>query len=229
MEKKTLFIEEKLPKTLSDEDTYIYFEKYNSGDMAAREILINHNIRLVIDRVLYKFNYIFSYQDEFVSVGLIGLIKAVDTFNTNKGYRFSTYATRCIDNEIIDFLIKERKYMQVNSLDSYIFNNDDVQVRLVDTLYDENSFFTLDYEEKELILILNKIISNLSEKEKKLLFLYFGFENNISFSQTEIAKKYGVSQAYISKIYIKLIKKIRLILETYGYICYESPKKKIKK
>ena len=110
MNYEELFIESnKLPKPLSKKELYSYLEQYKQGDLKAREQVIIHNIRLVLNQVSKKFANTPYDKKELVSIGVVGLVKSVDTFDTDKNFEFATYATRCIDNEILMFLRKGKK------------------------------------------------------------------------------------------------------------------------
>ena len=113
-----LFIEDKLPDPLSQSELYSYFEKMKSGDTKAREIIIKHNIKLVFNQVMKRFCNMPYEKKELISIGLIGLIKSVDTFDISKDRKFSSYAVKCIDNEILMFLRREKKYSKEQSLDT---------------------------------------------------------------------------------------------------------------
>ena len=151
MKYNDLFIDSKLPKPLKTEEIYEYFEKMKSGDMTAREKIINHNIRLVINEVIKKFSNSPYDLNELVSVGLIGLVKSVDTFDTAKGLQFATYSTRCIDNEILMFLRKGKKSAFDQSINTPIgTDKEGNEKKIEDILEDDTSDFVSDYEDKQL-------------------------------------------------------------------------------
>lgn len=217
MRNDDLFIQSKLPKPLNKKDLTEYFQKYKSGDMKARDIIIMRNIKLVFNEIYRKFSTIPDKQ-ELVSIGLIGLIKSVDTFDISKGYQFSGYAIKCIDNEILMSIRKESKNKNNDSLDKIISSKDDMEVKLEDVLVDENSNITFDYEEKEMILTILKTIDDLNERNKKIVILYYGLYENERHTQEELSKIYGISRSGISKVISTSLKKIEKVLTNKGYL-----------
>jgi len=220
-----LFIESKLPEPLTETEIYYYFEKYKFGDTSARDTIINCNIKLVLNEVLKKFDNTLYEKSELISIGLIGLIKSVDTFDTSKKFKFSTYAIRCIDNEIIIFIRKGKKNVYACSFeDKLAINDNGIELTFKDILYDENSDIALDYEEKEMYSIIRKIVDELPERDKEIITLYFGFNDEKPLKQREIANKLNISRAYVSKLIIKAVEKIKRqlqrqeIIETTGII-----------
>jgi len=213
------FINVDLPLPLSMEELYCYFEKMKLGDQNARDVIICHNIRLVIDEVAKKFSNTSYDLKELVSVGLIGLIKSVDTFDISKGFYFSTYAVRCIDNEILIFMRKSSKYFCDVSLDySLTTDEDGNELKVEDILCDIDSDFVLEYENSESYQIIRKIVDELSDEDKNIIVKYFGFMNYPSMSQCEIANELGVSQGQVSRIIKRNLKKISVQLELQGII-----------
>lgn len=204
-----LFITTELPKPLSKKELFEYFEKMKLGDTTAREEIINHNIRLVRNQVLKKFSNTPYDLKELFSVGMIGLIKSVDTFDISKNSQFSTYSTRCIDNEILMFMRKGEKYIHDASLD-YTIGNDKKgnELHLEDVLADENSDFVSQYEDNETYKQIRKIVYKLPEREKNIIIKHFGFVDNDPMSQKAIARELGISQSYVSRIVKKVLQKI---------------------
>lgn len=207
-----LFIDEGLYPLLNKTELHDYFEKYKAGDYTARDILIQHNVRLVIYYVVTKFKKTSYDLQELVSVGMIGLIKSVDTFDVSKNILFASYATKCIRNEILMFLRKEKKYLNIDSLNRTL-NLDEKEITLEDILCDESVELEYDYEKKELYQRLRKVVNMLPELDRKVMELYFGFLNNKPLKQAEIEKQLGFSQSYISRIISRNLKKIKTILE----------------
>ncbi len=219
MNSDDLFIDTNLPKPLSKKEIYSYFEKMKQGDMKAREEIINHNIKLVLYQVKNRFNDTPYEQKELVSIGLIGLIKSVDTFDTTKNYSFASYATRCIDNEILMFLRKGKKSLSDQSLDSPISTDSEGDERtLQDILEDDNADLITQYERKETQNIIREIINNLSNRDQKIIILYFGFHNNQIYSQKEIADQLGISRSYVSRLIQRIVKQIEKQLRNIGLI-----------
>lgn len=211
-----LFIMEDAPQPLSKEETIELFQKKANGDQDARNKLIEHNIRLVLNTVLKKFNSSYSEMPELVSIGLFGLIQSVDTFDITKGINFSTYAVKCIENEIFCSIRDGNKYKKDYSLDTLISKDGDLTLEKV--LHDDNSDFVSDYENKESYMIIRKIISKLPERKRLVVEKYFGFNDNKPQNLRQIAQDLGISRATVSKILITTLQSISYILENQGII-----------
>ena len=208
-----LFVENNLPKPLDDKEIVEYFIRFQNGDLKSRESIINHNIRLVLYRVTGKFSSYPYDMDELVSIGLMGLIKAIDTFDINKEVKFSTYAVKCIDNEILLFIRKNKRRKKHISLTSPISTNKDgSELFLKDILRDSDEDFVSSIEEKELYDEVRRVIENLPEREKQIIMLYFGF-NCEPLNQNEISSQMKISQSYVSRIITATLKTVKLQLE----------------
>lgn len=219
MKADDLFIDSKLLRPLKTEEIHDYFEKMKKGDMTAREKIINHNIRLVINEVIKKFSNSPYDLKELVSIGLIGLIKSVDTFDTTKGVQFSTYSTRCIDNEILMFLRMGKNSALDKSLDTPIsIDKDGSETRLEDILEDATADFVSAYENEITYNGVRKIVYNLSERDREIILLYFGFIDEHLYTQREIADKLKISRPHVSRLIAKILKKIGIQLQRSGLI-----------
>ena len=188
------------------------FEKYKTGDLKAREKIIKSNIRLVI-LIAKKYNVEGCDLEDLVSIGTIGLIKAVDTYDIKRQIRFSTYAVRCIDNEILINIrknkIKKNSIQTVNIEDALLCDFEGNELKYLDILEDKNSDFVTEIIDNFLSSELLSIINSLTEKEKMLITLYFGFDGN-KYKQKEIAHMLGISQSYISRLISHVLKKIKI-------------------
>ena len=214
-----------LPEPFSKEEVYSYFKKMYEGDKIARDEIIKHNLRLVVSE---SKKYVSEYyeQEEIVAVGVIGLIKGVDTFDITKNYEFATYAIRCINNEILMFLRKNKKHTNNESIDKTLgTDKDGNELKIGNTLYDENTHFVLDYENKECYKIIREVIMDLNDRDREVIMKYFGF-NDEPITQKEIAKLLGLSQSYISKLVKNVLKKISKQLEQKEIIEVRTPKQK---
>lgn len=198
---------------LSKAKLYECFKNYQEGDLSARETIIKCNIRLVISEVIRRFSQT-GYEDEdLLSIGLIGLIKGVDTFDINKNYEFATYAIRCIDNEILMFLRKGKKSCNDISLEDDVKCDDSgYALKIADLISDINSDIELNHENKETHEIVRKILTTLPTREKEIIMLHFGFIGDKMYTQQEIALKLNLSQAQISRIIKKTLNNIKKIL-----------------
>lgn len=169
----------------------------------ARNKIISHNIRLVIYRINTRFEMVDYDKSDLISIGIIGLIKAVDTYNGKKG-KFPTYASKCIDNELLLFLRNLKKDNQCYSLSNEVYPG----IQLEDVLIDDYNIEE-DYEQKELYEYVRNIVLNLPDREQKIIKLYFGFYGR-KYKQVEIANILNISQSYVAK-------NIKRVLSDIGY------------
>jgi len=203
------FHTEALPQPLSKEElTNMFIEMYN-GNQAARTKIIEHNIRLVIYIVNTKYKFIDYDKQELVSIGLIGLVKAVKWFNIQKGNEFSTCATKYITNEIGTFLRKIKKYNNIQSLNDHINQSESqdgtsIEELLASSIDIEAEYIRKDYLEEHKLILLH-LLTELSERDRKILMLYFGFYDDKEYTQCEIADILNLSQPYISRRIKKLL------------------------
>lgn len=188
------------PKPLSPEEERECFEKMKNGDKAAKNVLIEHNLRLIA-HIIKKYYSNSSEQDDLVSIGTIGLIKAVSTFNYEKGTRFATYAARCIENEILMYFRNKKKYAQDVSFSEPIeCDKDGNALSIIDTMADERSVVD-DIENKIMAENLYSAIdSELLPREKEIIFLRYGLRERRAYTQKEVAKKLGISRSYVSRL-----------------------------
>ncbi len=219
-----------LPNTLSQEELYSYFEKMKSGDKRAREIIITHNIKLVLYRIEKRFNDVPYDKQELASVGLIGLINSVDNFDTSKQLQFSTYAIKCIDNAILRFLSNSEMDLYVDSINRPIrADTDGRELRLEDILVDKNEDIVSNYERKETISIIKRIVDELPERDKEIVTLYFGFIGDRRFSILEIANCLGISRQYVLILLKQILKNIKERLIKEGILPQNCTKEKVTK
>ena len=217
---------DKLPNVLSKEETTFYFKKYRNGDKEAREILITHNIQYVIyvvKSILTKGIYNCSKSD-LISTGLIGLIKAVDSFDVDKNISFLTYADKCIRNEINMFFRKNKKHQKDSSLEALVLNDtlEDVETSYEKFLCDKQVNIEEKYIDDDIISQLRIIISSLPEREQKILTMYFGLGNRTVCTQQEIAEQLNVSQSYLSRKIKQILELLRTLCLMKGIIEYNS-------
>ncbi len=197
------------PQPLSSKEEKKYFELMKSGDENARNTLIEHNLRLVA-HIVKKYYTSMNDQDDLVSIGTIGLIKAVDTFDTSKGIRLSSYAARCIENEVLMYFRNCKKSAQDISMNEPI-----------DTDKDGNALVLMDVMATEDLIIdeldtkikseqLHKYISEiLSPREKKIILLRYGLDGNLPLTQREVASRLNISRSYVSRIEKKSLLMLR--------------------
>ena len=197
------------PKTLSLEEEKKCFQKMKKGDNRAREKLISHNLRLVAHIVKKYTNSLEA--DDLLSVGTIGLIKAIDSFDYDKNVQLSTYAARCINNEILMLIRANKKHKNVVSLNTLTTkNDDDKDLELEDVLSsDEEEVFDQVETKLSMQRIEDIIRKNLDEREKQVVVLRYGLGGERAYTQKEIAQKLGISRSYISRIENKALKMIK--------------------
>ena len=203
------------PQPLSAKEERECFEKMTAGDKTARAKLIEHNLRLVA-HIIKKYYGNSAEQDDLISIGTIGLIKAVSTFDYEKGARFATYASRCIENEILMYFRNKKKYAQDVSFTEPIDSDKDGNtLSLIDIMADERSVAE-DIEDKLRNERLYKVIGDtLSLREKEIIYLRYGLDGRRSYTQREVAKHLGISRSYVSRIEKKALETLREHMEAY--------------
>ncbi len=198
------------PKPLSKEDEIKWIEKLENGNSEAREVLINHNLRLVA-HIVKKYNNSLE-ADDLISVGTIGLIKAVDSFDSKKGVLLSTYASRCIENEILMLIRSNKKHKETISLNTILApKNDSDDLELANLIPSESEEDVFQQVEVSCVMLeVMKIMDkNLSYMEKEILKYRYGLCNYPVKTQKEVADIFGISRSYISRIENKIIKILR--------------------
>lgn len=198
------------PKPLSAKDEQRYLIRLKDGDKEARDILIEHNLRLVV-HIVKKYSMLDKEADDLISIGTIGLIKAVDSFNMDKGIRLATYASRCIDNELLMLLRSGKKQGRDVYLSEPIGSDKEGnEISLLDVIESEEEDVIGQMElrdnVKKLYLCIEKI---LDERETKIIKMRYGLFGCKEITQREIAKQMGISRSYVSRIEKKALEKLR--------------------
>ena len=197
-----------LPEPLSLEEEQLLSEKLEGGDEKAREKLITHNLRLVV-YIAKKFESSGVGLDDLISIGTIGLIKAVNTFSPEKNIKLATYASRCIENEILMYLRKIASQKLVVSLDEPLNTDwDGNELMLADVLGSDGDEISREIEEDDEKRILLQVIEALPAREKEIIEMRFGLGDKEELTQKEVADMMGISQSYISRLEKRIIKKI---------------------
>lgn len=197
-----------LPEPLSKEEEEKYVLEFQNGSMRAKDILIEHNLRLVV-YLSKKYENTKIDLEDLVSIGTIGLIKGINTYKNDKNIKLATYASRCIDNEILMYLRKNKKRRADVSLDeSLSFDAEGNELHLEDILGTEEDIVTKDIEEKDAKKILLLEINKLNDRERQIMILRYGLNKQKEYTQKEVAQMLGISQSYISRIEKKIISKI---------------------
>lgn len=201
-----------LPEPLSKEMEDYYIELKDDGDLKAKDILIEHNLRLVVF-LAKKYENTGVDLEDLVSIGTIGLIKGINTFSKSKNIKLATYASRCIDNEILMYLRKNKKLRSEVSIDASLsFDSEGNELHLEDVLGTDKDIVSRGIEEEtEKALMLNEIL-HLKPRDRDIMILRYGLLNNQELTQKEVAEKLGISQSYISRIEKKVIKRLKTLV-----------------
>ena len=201
---------DKLPEPLKIEDEVKYVEMSMKGDSFARNKLIEHNLRLVVF-LAKKYENTGIDLEDLVSIGTIGLIKGVNTYKLDKKIKLATYASRCIDNEILMFLRKNKKRRgEISFEDSLSYDSEGNELHLEDILGTENDIVTRPLEERVEKRILYTELETLKERDKKIMILRYGLFGHKELTQKEVADLLGISQSYISRIEKKVIGRLKV-------------------
>lgn len=204
---------ETLPPPLSKEEEQELMEKLGKGDEAVREKLIVHNLRLVV-YIAKKFESSGVGLEDLVSIGTIGLIKAVNTFRTDKNIKLATYASRCIENEILMFLRKTSQLRNEVSIDEPLnVDWDGNELLLSDILGSDADVVNKDIEFEDEKNLLIKTINSMNERERTIMSMRFGLDGGKEHTQKEVADILGISQSYISRLEKRIIERLRKEIE----------------
>jgi len=196
------------PEPLTKEEEEKYLELFFSGDNNARNKLIEHNLRLVA-HIVKKFDSKNKEQDDLISIGTIGLIKGVDTFQKSKGNRLTTYCAKCIQNEILMYFRSNNKNNKNISLSESIgYDKDGNEIAIIDILKSPKPEFIDDIDKKDNINMLKKYINLLNDREKEIIIRRYGLFNVSEETQKQIAKNLGISRSYVSRIEKRALTKI---------------------
>jgi RNA polymerase sporulation-specific sigma factor len=199
-----------LPPPLSDDEEKRLFDLVSKKSLEARNIVIEHNLRLVV-YIAKKFESPKVGLEDLISIGSMGLIKSVETFKMDKNIKFATYASRCIENEILMFLRKISKTVSEISLDETLnIDQEGNELQLSDLLYNEIDEVVepiLKQEKEDLMLIA---IKKLKRREQEIINLRFGLDNKEALTQKEVADYLGISQSYISRLEKRIFDKLKI-------------------
>ena len=188
------------PDPLTKEQEDLYVEKAKLGDKDARSKLIEHNLRLVA-HIVKKYDNRNEDTDDLISIGTIGLIKGVDSYSKKKNTRLTTYAARCIENEILMYFRNNKKRSKDISInDSIGFDKEGNEITILDILKTPAPDFILDIHKESNIANLKNYFSILTSREKDIIIKRYGLNNGAELTQKEIAKELGISRSYVSRI-----------------------------
>ena len=202
-----------LPPPLSKEDEISYVLKAKAGDMNARNTLIEHNLRLVVF-LAKKYESTGYDLEDLVSIGSIGLIKGIETYKPDKNIKLATYASRCIANEILMYIRKNKKRKAEVSLeDSLSYDSEGNELHLEDILGTDDNIIFNEFSRKVDKEVLKEELVKLNDREKLIMTLRYGLNNTDEYTQKEVAEMLGISQSYISRIEKKIIKRLQAVME----------------
>ena len=199
------------PKPLSADEEQRYLLRFQRGDPKAKNILIEHNLRLVV-YIAQKFDNTGVGVEDLISIGTIGLIKAVMTYDSKKGNRLAAYAARCIDNELLMYLRSKKKTAREISLYEPIgTDKEGNEIHLLDIVEGGGEDIAEQYNRKEdAVRLYCYLDSELKEQEKQVLLLRYGLGGKAEYTQKQVAARLGISRSYVSRIEKNAIEKLRL-------------------
>ena len=201
------------PKPLTEEEERHYLTLSAQGDTEARNILVERNLRLVA-HIMKKYYAQTSDQEDLISIGTIGLIKGITTFDPSKGARLATYAARCVENEILMHFRSGRKSAQDVSLSDYIdTGTDGAPLALQDVVSEDTDLMEQVASQESVRLLRRAVDSCLTEQERLVIRLRYGLGAEEPLRQREVAERTGISRSYVSRIEKRALKKLRVALE----------------
>lgn len=201
-----------LPEPLSKEMEDYYVELKDDGDETAKNKLIEHNLRLVVF-LAKKYENTGVDLEDLVSIGTIGLIKGINTFSKDKNIKLATYASRCIDNEILMYLRKNKRIKAEVSIDASLsLDGEGNELHLEDVLGTDPDIVTRGIEEEAERKIMINEVMHLKPRDRDIMILRYGLMGEKELTQKEVAEKLGISQSYISRIEKKVIKRLKMLV-----------------
>ena len=201
------------PKPLTREEERQYLARSAAGDLEARNILIERNLRLVA-HIMKKYYAAESDQEDLISIGTIGLIKGITTFDQSKGARLATYAARCVENEILMHFRSQKKSAQDVSLSDYIETGaDGAPLERMDVVSDETDLLEQVATRESVRQLRRAVDAVLTDQERLVVTLRYGLEGAAPLRQREVADRTGISRSYVSRIEKRALEKLRIALE----------------
>ncbi len=204
------------PRPLKAEEERMYLQQYAAGDLEARNVLIEHNLRLVA-HIIKKYYTQSGDQDDLISIGTIGLIKGISTFKADKNVRLATYASRCIENEILMYFRSQRKLQgEVSLSDSLDSDGDGSSLSLMDVIRVEDDMLE-NLDARDACAKVRRCVAEcLTEREARIITLRYGLNGQPPLTQREIAAQSNISRSYVSRIEKKALEKLRVCFEAEG-------------
>ena len=204
----TAYTNNVFPDPLSKEDEEKHIKLMLDGDKESRNILIEHNLRLVA-HIVKKYEHNVSDSDDLISIGVIGLIKGVDSFSYKHGTKITTYAARCIENEILMYFRNDKKNSKNISINNSIgFDKDGNEITILEVLKTPDPDFASNIQEAENIKSLIKYLDVLNDRERIIIYKRYGLQNNDEMTQKEIADELNISRSYVSRIEKRALTKL---------------------
>ena len=201
------------PKPLTQEEEEHYLKLCAQGDLQARNILIERNLRLVA-HIMKKYYAQTADQEDLISIGTIGLIKGIESFDASKGARLATYAARCVENEILMYFRSQKKSSQDVSLSDYIETaNDGAALSLMDVVAQEEDLLETISDREDIRKMINAVDRVLTEQERQVIVLRYGLGAEPPRRQREVADITGISRSYVSRIEKRALQKLRQVLQ----------------
>ena len=202
------------PKPLTAREERYYLDRAAQGDQEARNILIERNLRLVA-HIMKKYYAQTADQEDLISIGTIGLIKGISTFDASKGARLATYAARCVENEILMYFRAQKKSSQDVSLSDPIESGEDgTALSLMDVIRDETDLSETVCRRESVRILCRAVQTLLTEQERQVIQLRYGLEGGQPLRQREVADRTGISRSYVSRIEKRALEKLRDALES---------------
>ncbi|AKN29385.1 RNA polymerase sigma 70 [Clostridium carboxidivorans P7] len=197
------------PQPLNDKEEEYYLKKFKEGDLLAKNILVERNLRLVA-HIVKKYSYPGKEVDDLISIGTVGLIKAIDSFDASKGTRLATYAAKCIENEILMLIRNNKKTKgEIYLQDPIGIDKEGNEISLLDVLSsDEDSIIEIVESKIQVKKLYDKMNTCLAEREKSVVEMRYGLLEGKPKTQREIAKILGISRSYVSRIEKRALKKL---------------------
>lgn len=200
------------PRPLSKEKEREYLERWEQGDIEARNLLVEHNLRLV-SHILKKYYTQSEDNDDLISIGTIGLIKGINTYRADKGVRLATYVSRCIENEILMYFRTQKKSAGDISLSEALdMEGDGNGLAIIDVIAREDDMIERIGSREQCKLLYECIERDLTEREAEIIKMRYGLGGRQSKTQRETAQAYGISRSYVSRIEKRALEKLRLAL-----------------
>ncbi len=201
------------PRPLSAKEEAYYLERSAKGDLEARNILVQRTLRLVA-HIMKKYYTQTSDQEDLISIGTIGLIKGITTFDVSQGARLATYAARCVENEILMYFRSQRKSSQDVSLSDYIeTGTDGAALSLMDVVSEEEDMLETVSARERILQVRRAVEEELDVREKQVIQLRYGLDGQPPQRQREVAKQLDISRSYVSRIEKRALEKLRGVLE----------------